>query len=316
MGAGASTAGGSTSLAKKKNLLAFDEVPLYTVADLLNSDVPDGTRVQVLGHVEACNELLTTPFFENSCVASEVVGAMAWWKPQSALDLYRASRANGSDVPPSPAGPSYTPFMTVLRASRSTSFALRDPPCAFVVESPDRRQNHIAMHEGANLHVVLPDHDWGGAKGVCSLQLGHKKSEQNLRFHAEHGVLFGSQWEIDYPQLRMVSPGRVATQGLAFWSAHMHTYRARVERWNTLVNQNDQPAFMRKYKVTETRLSVGDGCCVIGQVHRTATGGLELRCAEDHPLLITNCHGAAKALPPRRRPPAHRHSADSLDAAC
>ena len=78
----------------------------------------------------------------------------------------------------------------------------------------------------------------------------------------------------------------------------MSTYRARVERWSALVNQGDRPCWMRNYKVTETTLRVGDGCCVVGEVHRLAGGGMELRCGEQ-PLAISNCCCAAKALPPR-----------------
>lgn len=303
MGAGASAASAASPTVKKTArarlwLEAFDKVPMLSVTELLHSDIADGTRVQVLGHVEPGHDFFTTPFFETECVAAEVVGAMQGWKPQSALDLYNASRDGGSR-----SGPMYRPYQNVLRAARSTSFALRDPPCALVVESPDR-QNHVVFHEGDSLRVVVPSHEWGAGRHLCNIRLGHKTCAHDLRFDAAHGgILLGSQWVFEYPRAHCVSPGRAAPQGHEFWTTHMSTHRARVERWMALVNQGDQPCWMRNYKVTETTLRVGDGCCVIGEVRRSATGAMELHCGEKEPLLITNAAAAAKALPPRAAVP-------------
>ena len=87
-----------------------------------------------------------------------------------------------------------------------------------------------------------------------------------------------------------------------------------MERWNALVNQGNDPCWLRKFRVAERSLRPGDPCCVVGVVRRRrADGGtgaarLELHCGEEG-LLLTNTLGASRALPPRRVPTTHATTA-------
>ena len=216
---------------------AFDNLPVLSVRDLLESDVPDGTRVQVVGHAEALDdaEPFETPFLQTRCLAAELTGSMALWKPYNIFEL-GVTRAAGSERPAT----AYQPWRNVLRANRGRDFAIHDPPTTVLVEAPDNRCSQLFTHEGPSLRVVLPSavSEWG-KKGErspgsgerrrhCSLFLGHKTSEDNLRFDPRHGVLLGSTWEMpawgDWehkePLPRLLSVGTVAPHGHAFWNAH------------------------------------------------------------------------------------------------
>lgn len=281
MGAGASSR-------SRCDPLLFDELPSCTVAELKTCQ--DGQLVQVVGHVEPLDETLLTPFHETRCVAAEVVGGMARWRPQSIRDLQTWDGVA-----------CYRKFTSVLRASRAVNFMLRDPPENYLVEQPDG-QCAIVTHEGSTVEVIQPSAaDWAREHPhLCSTWLGHKHCERDLRFDPEHGILIGSTWEMDGDAntARLVSPGRRPAHAQAFWDAHTSTYQARVARWNALVNQGGLPCWQRKYKVTERTLRVGDSCSVIGEVRRTEGGDVELHCGASG-LLITNNLGAARALPPR-----------------
>lgn len=270
--------------------LLFDELPTYTIAQLQHAAV--GERVLVVGHVEALTTF-ETPFAKQSCVAADVVGGMACWKPQKILDL---PHWDGS--------PSYHKFSTVFRASRGESFVLRDPPKNYLVESPGEL-HYVATEEGASVRVVWPGHsEWARGAHLCSTWLGHRHCELDLRFDAEHGILIGSQWALDVtgagrPAATLLSPGRVVPNAQAFWNAHISTPGARCgPRWNAMVNQGGAgPCWMRRHKVSERTLRVGDACCVIGELRRSESGALELHCGEQG-LLVSNIRGVARKLPP------------------
>ena len=323
MGAGASASaesgriqiGYSRSAARKRSREIsplFEALPALTIADLLDSirrgEVDDGNLVSLLGHVETLEDrdVLKTPFHETACVACEVIGATALWKPISLQELYKASRS-GIDVLRSP---SYHSYSNVFRASCGVDFTLREPPASCLIESPDGIYRHIVTQEGESVRIVLPAGatDWRPTRcsHTWSTWLGHRQCS-DLRFDPGRGVLIGSQWEMDFPTARLVSPGSVAPRGRSFWNQHCTRWTARAERWNALVNQVDRhgqgaPCWMRNVKVTERTLQEGDACNVIGEIRRTATGAVEIHAAQQG-LLMTNDRGAAKSLAPRRSQP-------------
>ena len=277
MGAGASSRSSSKARQREQQQWRrreFDELAVCTVADL--QYLESGTRVQVVGHIEAADSLLHTPFQGTQCVAAEIVGAMASWRPQSLFDL----RKDGASVH----DPLYTPFLTCLRAAQSVSFLLRDPPASYAVESPGRIVQHIVTRESATVRIVLPEtgacssgQSHASRLTSCSVWLGHKHSCDDWRFDPAHGVLQKSQWKMDYPVATLLSPGRVAPHAHAFWNRHILESATlmrgvRVERWSQVVNQGNAPCWMRRYKVTERTLREGDTAAVIGELRHTATG--------------------------------------------
>jgi hypothetical protein len=276
------------------------ELPVYTIAELERStNLADGTMVHVCGHVECLGDVVATPFHETPCVAAQVVGAMALWKPQSVREVLHASRVG------EPPTPKYHSFTNVLRASKAVSFALRDPPSTILVESPDNQLGHMVTHEGRAVRVVVQSTDsWEQTRPAMLQQIDHRHSAE-LRYHEAHGVLIDSKWELTdtsdglRPTARLISPGRVAPRAHAFWNEHSKTWMAKVERWNAIVTQSHLPRWLCKYKVTERTVREGDSCCVVGELRRTASG-LELHCGEKG-LQISNGCGAARSLPPRAR---------------
>ena len=319
MGAGASTR--SKADRQQQQYEPFEQLPCLTISQLQQANLEDGTRVQVVGHVEVIDDMtIETPFHETKCVAAEVVGSMARWEPLS-------SQAQLNQEPAT----YYHKFVNVLRESRGVSFALRDPPAHCLVESPNM-QGHIVTHEGAALRVILPAAATHWRRGyfreqsqLCSAWLGHRQCEPDLHWHPAHGVMLGSSWELSFPKARLISAGRVAPHAHAFWNEHITNLSAKAERWNAMVAQGEgceYTTFLRRFKVTERTLREGDSCCVVGAMRRTATGGVEIHCGEGpctghnqrahaqgqaggasraEPLLIS-IHGAAKALPPRAVP--------------
>lgn len=299
-------AGVSVSVKRSYDTM-FEDLPAYVVSELPH--LPDGVLVQAFGHVECLDEELSSPFCETHCIAMDINGAVASWRSRGVLDKEPTN--------------SYDAYATVLRATQATSFVLRDRPVSCLVESPDEQVMHVIAKEGPCLRVVMPSDEATtrlGERGFVTW-LGHKKSERNLRYDPAHGVLLESQGAIRNgeqsapPTAQLLAPGRTAPPNArSFWNEHVATSVHAVERWNSLVNINGASTWMRKYKVSEKTLRVGDAAVVIGMLRRAPDGVAELHAADGQPLLISNLHRTANGRPasPVRAP--SRSSRESVVA--